>query len=275
MLKKLFTIFCLLFMSVEIAHGRTYYECAEAADSLIAVGNLGEAESVLLEALRAEPANPLNSMLLSNLGIVRHRTGNYAGALEALDAAVAMTPNSTVAINNRARVRISMQDYSSAIEDLDRVLDIDPRHVNARLTRGSVSLMLKRTEEAIADFKTVLNGDEGNAEALAGMAHALETQSDFEGALQYYNRAMAESGDAELLVDRALLKIRLGDLRGADEDVREGLTKWGTDGNLILIRGYLARLRYRNKEAAEDLFLARKYGADAALIRELFPSSSK
>lgn len=267
-------LFLIFLISSSICQARTYIECAEVADSLIAGGELHKAEEVLLEALRAEPANPLNPMLLSNLGIIRLRIGNNKSALEALDAAIAMTPNSTVAINNRAKVKIGMNNYQGALDDLDKVINIDDKHIDARLTRGNIYLMMKNPEAAKADFKKVLDYDADNIEAMSGIAHTLETQSDFEGAMQYYNRALLENENCELYADRALLKIRMGDLRGADEDVRDGLTKCGADGNIILIRGYLSRLRFRNKEAGDDLQLARKYGADPELIKELFPSST-
>lgn len=274
-----FTIFLIALAAAfcaPAAHAESpYYSAAERADSCARLSDWAGAENILLDALRSEPANPLNSLLLSNLGIVRARQGKYDEALEALDAAVAMAPASTVAVSNRGRVNAMYDRAAQAYDDFSTALRLDPGLDEVRLARAAVSLQLRRPEEAKADYQKIIDTNGRNPDALAGMAHALEAANDNEGALQYYNRSLTERADPDILLDRALLKTRLGDLRGADADVREGLQRWGTNGNLILMRGYLARLRYRNQDAGDDLRLARRYGADPDLVRQLFPNAEQ
>lgn len=266
---------CSMFPTIKSKAESPYYSAAERADSCARLSDWPEAERILLEALRSEPANPLNSLLLSNLGIVRARQEKYDEALEALDAAIAMAPASTVAVSNRGRVNAMCGRAAQAYDDFSTALRLDPALDDVRLARAAVSLQLRRPEEAKADYKKIIDTDGRNADALAGMAHALEAVNDNEGALQYYNRSLAERANPDILLDRALLKTRLGDLRGADADVREGLQRWGTNGNLILMRGYLARLRYRNQDAGDDLRQARRYGADPDLVHQLFPNAKQ
>ena len=81
-----------------------YYNLVGDADSAIARGQWAKAEEALLSAMRLEPSNPGNIMLMSNLGIVQYNSGRDSLALVTQTQAHAIAPRSVTLQGIRARV---------------------------------------------------------------------------------------------------------------------------------------------------------------------------
>ena len=85
------------------------------ADKAMSENRWADAEGLILEALRLEPANPSNALLVSNLGMVRFYQGKDAEALETLDEAHDMAPASVTILTDRARVKTGLGKVNEAI----------------------------------------------------------------------------------------------------------------------------------------------------------------
>lgn len=70
----------------------TYIELADSADVYMKNERWGDAERVIVNALRHEPANKSNYMLWSNLGTVRTNMGDYDGASSKLSTSDSRPP---------------------------------------------------------------------------------------------------------------------------------------------------------------------------------------
>jgi len=76
-MKHILSLLLLCFALCHEAHASSpqYLALSDSADNLIKKERWKDAEAVILSALRLEPGNFANSLLLSNLGVVRTNMG--------------------------------------------------------------------------------------------------------------------------------------------------------------------------------------------------------
>lgn len=72
------------------------------------------------------------------LGLLRKRRGNFAGAIEAYEAAIRLNPRSSVAYNNLGNVYFATRDYETAIEMYKRAVQLDSRSAVAHYNLAQV-----------------------------------------------------------------------------------------------------------------------------------------
>ena len=114
--KTIITIASLCFATESFAQGFTpaYVERADSADHYIKAERWADAERNLKTALRLEPANPGNALLLSNLGYVQTMLGKFDDALESYDVSLSIAPKSAVvALKPGTHLRIRRKDSRS------------------------------------------------------------------------------------------------------------------------------------------------------------------
>lgn len=245
------------------------YTLMDRADKAIAAGKWAEAEEALQQALRQDPAEPTNVLLLSNLGMVQYYDGRPQEAIATLSEALRMAPRSVTVIMNRARILTSMGRETEAETDYTRALQLDTALAEPRFYRAMIRLQQGRADEARADADTLQARHPDHRlthVALAAMAMAAE---DYEGALPHLGAALKESPDATHYGWRALCLLRKGDIAGAASDIAEGLALDPTDGELYLCRAMLNKMRFRPDDAHADAEQAIKLGVDAARARAL------
>ena len=104
---------------------QSYYQWVERADSCIKAKDWAGAESAVVSALRTEPANGQNSLLMSNLGTVQRYAGNYEAALRSYTNGLLMTPHSVTLLRNRAALFSEIDSIDRAYQDYSQILLID------------------------------------------------------------------------------------------------------------------------------------------------------
>ena len=107
---------------------------------------------MIISALKLEPGNFANSLLFSNLGVVRTNQGRYDEALEAFDLGVSVAPRASVIRTNRARTYLLMSRYDEALEDLNVSLGIDSVQEWPLSMRGLLLMNKNDFEGARKDF---------------------------------------------------------------------------------------------------------------------------
>ena len=70
-----------------------YYALIDSAQHYINSKQWSRAEHFLLEAIRSEPSNPSNSLLLSNIATIQRRQGRLGEAIKNYSMAIDLTPN--------------------------------------------------------------------------------------------------------------------------------------------------------------------------------------
>lgn len=248
-----------------------YIALADSADIYIKREKWEQAERVIIQALRLEPANFSNSLLLSNLGVVQTNQGRYEEALESFRLGLSLSPKSTTIRNNRAWTRIITNDISGAMEDLDVSLSNDSLQEWPLQMRGLLRVSLNDLPGARHDFLLLSRQYPGNEIAMSGLGRISEKEGKPEEALRYYDEALSIKEDPEIHSARILLKIGMEKFSDASAEIRKCIDKYPEDPYFYLLRGYLHRLNYRIEEAKADKKIALDKGADPQTVEHFLP----
>ena len=233
-----------------------YLNYVGEADKAIEEGRWYDAAAHLESAMRLEPGNPTNVLLMSNLGLVRLNAGEDSLALAILNDAHRIAPTSVIVLNNRAKVLQAMGRTSEAYNDYSLIIDIDSTAIEPRFMHGIMSVYSGDTITAKKDFavlQTLAPDSESTAIGLAALYTATNRPLD---AIIQYTKLINKNPDIEYYSGRA------AQLNDAAADIAEGLRINPNDAEFYLYRAYLNKLRYRAEDAEADLKQALKLGAD-------------
>jgi predicted O-linked N-acetylglucosamine transferase (SPINDLY family) len=163
-------------------------------------GQLGEAERLYLEILKADPGHFDAQHLL---GIIRHQQGRSGEALVLINAALQVRPDSAQALANQSLVLCELRRYDEALASSDKALALQPDFIEALNNRGNALQRLKRYDEALASFDKVLALRGDFVEAYNNRGNALQGLKRHQEALASYDRALAlRPGYAEAFYNR-------------------------------------------------------------------------
>ena len=97
-------------------------------------------------------ANPIGDKL-HNSGAVKHKEGDYQGAIDDYTKAIELDPQYADAYNNRGTSKGRLKDYQGAIADLTKTIEINPQYVDAYLNRGVARELVNDLEGACNDWR--------------------------------------------------------------------------------------------------------------------------
>lgn len=252
-----------------------YLALVDSADNYIRMERWMEAESILIDAMRLEPGNYMNSLLFSNLGVVRTEQGKFKDAIEAFRLGLSIAPKSKEILNNRARTYMIMGDYDKASDDLSGSLEVDSIQEWALQMRGLLRIRENDLEGAKHDLMLLAKNYPKNDRALSGLAKIAEYEEEPAEALKYYDESILLNDDPDIRSQRILLKIKLDKYSDASSDIRESIQKYPENPIFYIWRGYLHRLNYRNEEAEADKKIALNKGADPQFVEQFIPSTGR
>ncbi len=253
----------------EPAGGTQYMQLVEWADEAVAKSDWERAITCLQEAMRTEPSNPLNIMLLSNMGMMQYYAGEDSLALRTLSEARAIAPASTVILTNRARVLTGMGRTDDAMRDYDMVLEMDSTCADAYADRASLLTALNRLSEAEKDavkFRSLRPDDPHGALLLAVIYSNTNRAAD---AIPLYTELINAKPEAVYYSARAMCRMLGGEFFEAADDIARGLELDPEDGELYFSRAYLNHLRFRDVDRDADAKRAVELGIDPARVKAL------
>src|SRR5215510_14562739 len=161
--------------------------------------------------------DPFTAFAYANRGLMRYYKGDYDGAIEDTNRAIAINPRSGEAYNNRGLAHFAKKDYERALSDFGRAIAFNPRDVEALNNRGNTYSETNEFRKAVADFDKAILLDSKNAVIYYNRALARReinedagAMSDFEKAVEinprlaqgYYGRAVVYCDRGKL--DRAI-----------------------------------------------------------------------
>lgn len=259
-------LFILALLATPYLNAQIYASYADSANYHINLGEWKEAEQYLVKALKAEPGNPSNALLLSNLGVVRTELGRFNEALTCFEAGLGITPNSTVILTNRARTYMHIDRYDDAIADLTQALSIDSTLSKPRKLRGYIHLDRGDIKNAEKDFQILHKAFPDSVAYTEALAYCALEQDNIQEAERLFTLTIEKEESEDAYLMRAITRIRGDKLSEAADDIRLGMILNKRSGNLYFLRGWLNRLLYRNEESIADFRLAETYGAKPAAI---------
>ena len=243
---------------------QSYYQWVERADSCIKAKDWAGAESALVSALRTEPANGQNSLLMSNLGTVQRYAGNYEAALRSYTNGLLMTPHSVTLLRNRAALFSEIDSIDRAYQDYSQILLIDDTDEDALYHRGLIALERGDTISSRADFERILKLNPASANGRIGFASLLKVMGYYPEAIEVYSQLIRVNPEKEILyVGRAEAYLFAGQYAKADKDIEKAIELAPDDPVVYVLRALGKLARYERESAKADLKRAVELGYDS------------
>ena len=192
------------------------------AQQLLQQGRLPEAEHCYLQALSAMPRHPdaLHGLALCRLG----REDQYAGALEAVDQALACDPNEPVYHATRARVLIHLERNDEALAAADTAIGLDPTCTYAYTARAAACFARQKWAEAEHAARAALAFDPDDSVAANQLATALRLQGRLdENAAQIRGMLARDPEDAYTHASAGWQALQAGNRAQAEQHFLEAL----------------------------------------------------
>jgi tetratricopeptide (TPR) repeat protein len=214
---------------------------AQRVQEYMAAGRFRDAIPLCEELVKAVPGNAL---LLTDLVVAQHMTGNNRAAVENLRAAVKLDARSFPARLFWGLSEMSAGHPALAIEPLRKALEIEPANSDAQQALAEALDETGRFEEAAADWRKVTNTNPANARAWYALGRTYVALASGEYA-QLLAKVPPDSAYA--LAVRADALMRREQARRAFLVFREVLAK---DPDLVNARAALAGI-YRGTGHAD------------------------
>lgn len=248
---------------------KEYFELMGRADKAIKDGKWADAETELRKALRLDPANPSNILLLSNLGMVQFYDGRTDDAISTLSDAHRIAPASVTILLNRARVFTSSGMDDAALRDYSEVITLDSTLAEPRFYRAMIELNRGNLAPARADIDTLAMRHADDRFTHIGLATLLMREGHYADAIPHFNKVLKDNPDAAYLGSRALCYLLTDDPGAAADDLARAIELDPTDGELYLYRAMLNKVRYRPDDARADGEKAIKFGVAPERVKML------
>ena len=172
-----FALFALIWAShYSISYAQTYDEWLTRSFDYLDQDSLPQAEAALREALRLEPGNPGNGMVLLNMGTLQRRQGKQQEAADSYTIGLAFLPNNLTLLNSRASLYAEMAEYGKAIEDYTQVIYQEPKNEDALYERALCRLMNADTLGARLDLEQIDQLNPQSAKSRLGMAYVYKAK---------------------------------------------------------------------------------------------------
>ena len=230
-------------------------EATEQGQKLHQAGRLEEAEACYRAALALEPGF---YPALYLLGLLRRQRHDPAGALTALDQALAAAPASyphrPALIATRGEVLLDLERAQEALAAFDAALAQAPLLAAAWNNRGLALKALGRPEQALDSFARAAALAPGSVEPLNNQGDTLKQLRRHEEAMAIFARALAiDPGDPATLYNRAATLAELGRADEAIADYAKALARHPDFAEALFARGQLLSRKQRLEEARTDL----------------------
>jgi Tfp pilus assembly protein PilF len=160
----------------------------ERIEQALAKGDI-EAAAILAEA--ALKAGQIEPMMLNLAAWRREEAGDFAGAHQLLQRALALSPGDVMVLGAIGAVLRKEGRTGEALAVLDKVVAAEPRHSAAWLERGYAMEELKSESGAAESFRRAVALDPNMAPALGKLADGAARRGEKEAARNFASRAIA------------------------------------------------------------------------------------
>ena len=154
--------------------------------SLLADGNLNEAEDVIRPFLKRHREHIEGMRLLANIAY-ENEYPNDAEIL--LESVLELAPDYHAARYDYALALVDLHKHARAREEIEKLIAIEPAKLANRITLASILVSLGELEEAVVRYRELIDERPKNAEVTQSLGHALKTLGRQEEAVAAYRRA--------------------------------------------------------------------------------------
>ncbi len=130
---------------------------------------------------------PNNSQLLTNLGTVELKLGNYLLGIELLRKSTRLNPNQLVALLNLGNALLEQACYEESLEFYNKCILLNSNYAIAYYNRGRLFSLLNEYKKAVTDYKKAISIDPGNLIAYNNLGFALNKLKFNQEAIECYD----------------------------------------------------------------------------------------
>ncbi len=273
MIKKIF--FYLSIVSFFTANmtdlaAQTYEEYVTRSFDYIEEDSLSLAEDALKNALKLEPGNPSNGLLLANMGTIQRRLGKLKEAEQSYTIGLGFMPENLTLLNSRASLYAEMADYEKAIADYSTIIFKENENEDAYYQRALCRLMNCDTIGARLDLETIDQFNPKSAKSRLGMAYVYKAQRMWREASEIYDVLIERNPkNASLLRERAEVFYLAGRMGAALADVEKSISLGPRDPYSYILRAQIRYAKGDKEYARRDLNQALELGLPEAETGDL------
>ena len=237
-----------------------YFQAIDSAQNHIYSHDWPVAEQWLFRAIKAEPDNPNNSLLLSNIATLQRYQGRLAEAVKNYTLALDLTPHAVTLLLNRAALYVELDSVARAVDDYERVCELDMYNTEARYSLGVLAMEQgdnRRAEDLFNEIKRI-NPNSGLYHEGMGLLH--KRQGNYSRAAELFGQVIKVQPNAQLLGNRADCYLAMKRLNDAEQDIRSALEMNPEDPYLYVLRAKLNKLRFERDDMNRDIATAVSLG---------------
>ncbi len=255
--------------SIVIDTTTLYFALIDSAQHHINLKQWAVAERFLLDAIKAEPGNPSNSLLLSNLATMQRRQGKLAEAIKNYSMAIDLTPNAVTLLHNRAALYTVVDSIARAQADYERIMELDPADVESRYNHGMIALNLGDSKTAEKDFNNILSINPNSGMGKQGQGYLNKHAGNYDKAAECFSEVIKVRPTSTLLANRADCYLATKRLNDASLDIANALELDPDDPYIYVLRAKLNKLRFNRSDMERDIKLAVAHGLDEKEVKQL------
>lgn len=255
--------------SIKIDTTTEYFALIDSAQHYINDKHWERAEHFLLQAIKSDPGNPSNSLLLSNLATLQRRQGRMKEALRNYSMAIDLTPNAVTLLHNRAALLTQVDSLALAQADYERIMMLDERDVESRYNHGMIALNLGDIKTAQKDFDNILEINPNSGMARQGQGYLYKHEGKLEKAAECFSEVIKVKPSSTLLANRADCYLTLRRLNDASTDIANALELDPDDPFIYVLRAKLNKMRFNREDMERDLKLAVHHGLDEKTAKQM------
>ncbi|MDD2244880.1 MAG: tetratricopeptide repeat protein [Dysgonamonadaceae bacterium] len=267
-------ILCLIFIlscfHISSQETSEYSRLVQKTADFLERDQLDSAEQSLYQAMKIDPSNANNSVLLLNLGIIQRHLGKYNDAKFSLSASLPNTPDSVLVLHNRASLLCDIGELDSAMKDYSTIISIDPTNIEAYYRRGILHLDNNDRAAAESDFSHVEVIDPQNMFSKLSKALLYKLDDNWAEAEKVYTELIDSSKDFNnaLYLNRAECYVNLNQAFKAAADLRAIEQQQKDNPYFYILRGRVRLDQYDKIAAKADFEYAKNLGYDPVIADE-------
>lgn len=268
---KILIVALLLVVSVQLnGQSLNYMEWIDRSATHIDNNNLDSAAISLQRAMRLDPANENNSVLLLNLGIIQRQIGEYDDAYISFTASLPNNPIPDIVLHNRASLLVELGRFDEAMEDYNLLINDYPDDIKAYYRRGVLFLEENNRVKAEADFRKSEQIDPNNMYTKLSKALIFKLDNKWDLAEMVYTDLINSepNPDPSFYMNRAESYINNGKTLLASADLRSVELSQRNNPYYYFLRGRVRLEQFDKKAAKSDFEKAKSMGYDDLIVDE-------
>lgn len=251
----------------------SYFQYIDSAQTYIYSHDWPLAEQWLMKAFKADPDNPSNSLVLSNIATLQRYQGKLAEAVKNYSLALDMTPHAVTLLLNRAALYVEMDSVDRAVDDYERVCELDLYNTEARYSLGVLVMERGDTRRAEDLFNEIKRINPNSGLYHEGMGLLNKRSGNHSRAAELFTQVIKAQPTATLLGHRADCYLAMKRLNDAEADIRLALEMDPEDPFLYLLRAKLDKLRFQHDDMERDIERAASLGLSREYIKQALGES--